>query len=145
VAQGRHMGGRNFVANELGVRVDGTNTAVIKACDFIGTDGYPYWQGSTPEQASDVFWQSVNDVRDVVNHMSPGKWVWVTETGWPVTGDNYGASIPDIANAQSYWKNVACAAFEQVHMFWYAYQDFNANPSFGILGPDLKPLYDLGC
>jgi len=47
--------------------VDGQYTDVITACDFVGTDGYPYWQGSTPEQASGVFWQSVNVVRDRVN------------------------------------------------------------------------------
>jgi exo-beta-1,3-glucanase (GH17 family) len=42
-------------------RVNGANNNVTKACDFIGHDGYPYWQGASPQQASEVFWKSVED------------------------------------------------------------------------------------
>lgn len=61
--------------------VDGANADVIRAADFIGMDGYPYFQGSSIEDAANVFWQSVDATRNAVNQISPGKWVWVTETG----------------------------------------------------------------
>lgn len=60
------------------------NAPVIQACDFVGNDAYPYWQGSTTADAAATFWAAMNQVRDVVNHVKPGTWVWVTETGWRV-------------------------------------------------------------
>lgn len=121
------------------------NEVVIRACDFVGTDGYPYWQDSSPQQASDVFWKSVNDVRAVVDRVKPGTWVWITETGSPVSGASRGAAVPSIANAQSYWKTVACRAFNEAHTFWYILQDYNASPSFGVVDAQFKPIYDLSC
>jgi len=122
------------------------NTAVIQACDFVGTDGYPYFQGAAIEDAANVFWQSVQATRDMVNKVKPGTWVWITETGWPVSGETFaGVSVASTANAQTFWKSVACSAFEQAHVFWYSYQDYAASPSFGVVGADLKPLYDLSC
>ena len=126
--------------------VDGANEVVIKASDFIGMDGYPYFQNSAIENAANVFWKSVQDTRDAVNRVSPGKWVWVTETGWPVSGPNSGAAVASVKNAQTFWRSVACKAFNEVHIFWYAYQDYTANPSFGIFGSNGNAIYDLyGC
>lgn len=48
-------------------RVDGANADVIRAVDFVGSDAYPYWQGATVPQSADVFWKSVDDVRNAVN------------------------------------------------------------------------------
>lgn len=126
--------------------VDRANDPVTAACDFIGTDGYPYFQATPIENAAATFWDSVNAVRDVVNQVNPGKWVWITETGWPVSGDTYGGiSVASVAAAQEYWKAVACNAFDWAHTFWYTDVDYNASPSFGVLGADGKPVYDLSC
>ena len=59
----------------------GANTDVIKASDFIGLDAYPYFQDAAIGDASNTFWSAVDATRNVVNSVSPGKWVWVTETG----------------------------------------------------------------
>ncbi|KAF2716296.1 glycoside hydrolase family 17 protein [Polychaeton citri CBS 116435] len=123
--------------------VDSGNDDVIKASDFIGMDGYPYWQSTAIGDASNVFWQSVDATRNAVNAVSPGKWVWVTETGWPITGKSQGAAVASQANAQKYWRSVGCQAFKSVHTFWYAYQDYNDSPSFGIFDKNGKALYDL--
>jgi len=48
-------------------RVDRKNVNVTKAVDFVGTDGYPYWQGATMMQAAEVFWDSVEDVTNMVS------------------------------------------------------------------------------
>ena len=57
--------------------VDGSNSAVVTACDFIGMDGYPYFQNAAIGDAAKVFWQSVTDTKNAAQ----GKPVWVTETG----------------------------------------------------------------
>lgn len=57
--------------------VDGANEAVVDACDFLGMDGYPYFQNAAIGDAAAVFWKSVEDTENA----SKGKPVWVTETG----------------------------------------------------------------
>jgi glucan endo-1,3-beta-D-glucosidase len=125
--------------------VNGANTAVIQACDFVGMDGYPYYQDSSIDDSANVFWQSVQQTRDVVNSVKPGTWVWITESGWPVSGPTIGAAVASTANAQQYWSTVACAAFQQAHTFWYTLQDYTGNPSFGIVDSNFNPLYNLAC
>ncbi|KAK5170347.1 uncharacterized protein LTR77_004934 [Saxophila tyrrhenica] len=119
--------------------VDGANQAVIAASDFLGMDGYPYFQNAAIADAASVFWDSVQATQNVAG----GKPVWVTETGWPVSGPNSGAAVPSVANAKKYWNQVACQAFKEIPIFWYAYQDFGASPSFGIFGKGGKKIYDL--
>ncbi len=128
--------------------VNGANTAVIQACDFVGTDGYPYFQNTQANgisAANSLFWDSVNNVRNVVNSVKPGTWVWMTETGWPTSGPTENQAVPSVANAQSYWSAVACAAFNSGHVFWYSLQDYNASPSFGVVDSNSKPVYNLAC
>ncbi|KAB8302061.1 hypothetical protein EYC80_005512 [Monilinia laxa] len=127
---------------------DGRNVDVIKACDFIGLDGYPYFQNGEENDigvASDLFWQSVNAVRGAVQNAGSYAWVWVTETGWPTTGETENKAVASVANAQTYWKEVGCSALNQVHIFWYSLQDFSAVPSFGVADANGKALYDLSC
>lgn len=106
-------------------------------------DGYPYWQSTAIGDAPSVFWQSVDATRNAVNSVSPGKWVWVTETGWPLTGKSQGAAVASKTNAQHYWRSVACACFQSVHTFWYAYQDYVDSPSFGVFDSNGNAQYDL--
>jgi exo-beta-1,3-glucanase (GH17 family) len=37
------------------VSVDSVNSAVIKACDFVGTDGYSYWQNAESNGIDEVY------------------------------------------------------------------------------------------
>jgi len=68
----------------------------------------------------------------------------VTETGWPVSGDKYGAAVASVKNAKNYWRTVGCQAFKQVHIFWYVASDYWESPSFGVFNKNGKALYDLG-
>lgn len=119
--------------------VNSANAAVITAVDFLGMDGYPYFQNSAISSASNTFWTSVSNTKAVAQ----GKPVWVTETGWPVSGPSSGAAVPSIANAKNYWHTVFCKAASQISIFWYVYQDYNESPSFGIFGSNGQPIYDL--
>ena len=128
--------------------VDGANTAVIQACDFVGTDGYPYFQSTEAngiDVAYNLFWESVQNVRDTVSSAKSGTWVWVTESGWPTSGATENQAIPSVANAQQYWSQVACSAFDSGHTFWYTLQDFSASPSFGVVDVNGNTKYDLTC
>ena len=125
--------------------VDDRNTEVIVAADFIGTDGYPYWQSTSIDNAATTFWDSVNAVRSAVDAHHSGAWVWITETGWPTTGESQGAAVASTANLQRFWKEVGCTAFDSAHTFWYTLDDWTQNPSFGVMGSDGRALIDYSC
>lgn len=125
--------------------VDPANDDVLRAVDFVGVDGYPYFQGATQEQAPEVFWQSIRDTQASIDRVKPGTPLWITETGHPVTGNAFGPSIPSRENAQGYWKAVACQAFQRYDTFWYAYQDYSSSPSFGVVDGNRNAIFDLAC
>jgi len=115
----------------------------IVATDFLGTDGYPYFQNTEDNSignADSEFFASVQAVQAVAQ----GKPVWITETGWPTTGPNDGDAVPSVANAETYWKAVACSAFASFNTFWYILDDYNASLSFGVASGN-TPKYDLTC
>jgi len=120
-------------------------TQTIQACDFVGTDGYPYFQSTGIADAAHTFWSSVDAVRSTVNSVHPGAWVWITESGWPASGPSVGAAQPSTANAQRYWSEVACQAFSSAHTFWYVLQDYTSSPSFGVLDQNYNPVINLQC
>jgi len=125
--------------------VNPANSAVIEASDFIGTDGYPYYQDSSINDAYNVFWQSVANVQAAVKQYSPGKPVFITESGWPVSGPTLGAAVPSLANAKQYWDTVFCQCLKTYDTFWFTLQDYTSSPSFGVLDANFNPLWSLTC
>jgi len=129
--------------------VNTTNADVITAVDFLGVDAYPYYQNTINNSianANTIFWEAYDNTTDV----STGKPVWVTETGWPVTGPTDGDAVPSTTNAQTYWDAVGCSLFGNINTYWYTLQDApqaSGTPSFGIVGATLSttPLFDLTC
>ncbi|RMD45063.1 hypothetical protein DV735_g226, partial [Chaetothyriales sp. CBS 134920] len=123
--------------------VDGANTPVIDAVDWLGNDAYPYFQGIAIDNgaANDAYWEAVNKVRAV----SQGKDVWTTETGWPISGPNYGNAVPSWEGLQTYWWQVSCASFNSLNYFWYDLDDFDASPSFATVDRNYNPLINLAC
>lgn len=123
--------------------VDGANTAVIEAVDWLGNDLYPYWQGIGIDNgaANGAYWEAVNKVRAV----SQGKDVWTTETGNPISGDTLGSSVPSVEAAQIYWWQVTCASVKEMNYFWYDLDDFSASPQFAVVDTNYSPLIDMTC
>ncbi|KAJ4289619.1 hypothetical protein N0V90_010948 [Kalmusia sp. IMI 367209] len=132
--------------------VNASNSAVVSALDFLGVDAYPYWQtqmansiGNANATFYDAYKQTVGAAK--------GKPVWVTETGWPVTGPKQNQAVASAANARIYWEDVSCSLMRgNINLFYYTLQDVQystPSPSFGIKpGGDLKavnPLFDLSC
>lgn len=80
-----------------------------------------------------------------------GKEVWVTETGWPISGPAANQAEANTDNAKKYWDDVGCdILFGKTNTWWYTLQDAaptTPSPSFGVVGSSLSttPLYDLSC
>jgi len=131
--------------------VNGSNDAVINACDFIGVDAYPYFQNTETngiDQGASLFNEAFDNTKGAVG----SKPVWITETGWPVSGKTENLAIPSTDNAKTYWDQVGCPNFGVVNTWWYTLEDTDdsatPNPSFGIVsGTPLSttPLFDLSC
>jgi len=123
-----------------------SNAAVIDALDWLGFDGYPYYQltmANGIDNAKALFDDSVDKIKGVAK----GKEVWITETGWPVSGPQEGDAVASIANAKQYWDQVACPLLGNTNTWWYMLDDAGASPSFGLTsGPsNTTPLFDLSC
>lgn len=126
-----------------------SNNAVIAAVDWLGFDGYPYFQTvneNSIDNAQSLFQQSV----DATIAAAQGKEVWITETGWPVSGPQENQAVASTDNAKRYWDEVGCALFGKTNTWWFTLQDSaptTPSPSFGLVGSDLNsaPLFDLSC
>ncbi|TVY23385.1 putative glucan endo-1,3-beta-glucosidase [Lachnellula hyalina] len=124
-------------------------TDVISAIDWLGVDAYPYFQNTQSNaitSGKSLFEQAVSNTQAVAN----GKDIWITETGWPVSGSVENLAIASTDNAKTYWDEVGCPRFGNVNIWWYTLQDAAPTtpvPSFGVVGSTLSttPLYDLSC
>jgi glucan endo-1,3-beta-D-glucosidase len=128
---------------------NGSVASVIEACDWIGVDAYPYFQSTmsnSVEDAKSLFDSAMSQTQAVAGN----KEVWITETGWPVSGSTQNLGVASVANAKAYWDEVGCSLFGKINTWWYILQDsapVTPNPSFGIVGSKLSntPLFDLTC
>ncbi|KAI4209996.1 MAG: hypothetical protein LQ351_007103 [Letrouitia transgressa] len=121
---------------------------VVEAVDWVGMNTFPYWQAgddNAPVNGRSLFDEAYSATKKAVGK----KEVWVTETGFPVTGNRSGQAVPGREAAERYWKDVGCGAlFRRVSTWWYTLQDDGSTgqePSFGVLGRSGKEVFDLGC
>ncbi|KAI5463116.1 glycoside hydrolase superfamily [Mariannaea sp. PMI_226] len=126
-----------------------SNTAVIKACDWLGMDTYPYYEDTKNNPVSESL-NLFQAAYEKISAVAEGKEIWVTETGWPVSGKTSNKAIPSVKNARTYWTDIGCPLFGNTNVWWYTLQDsapVTPNPSFGVIGSTLTktPLYDLSC
>lgn len=122
-----------------------SNAAVVEAVDFIGMDTYPYFQ-STYSNAIESNAGLFTEAYQATLAAAQGKPVWVTETGYPVSGPTENLAVPSVANAKTYWDAVGCdMLFGKVPTYWYTLNDNGASPSFGVETSGTTPLYDLSC
>jgi len=126
---------------------NGTNAPVIQAIDWLGFDGYPYWQlhdGNSIDNGAALFQKSFAATQAAAS----GKPVWMTETGWAVTGPSEGEAVANTANAKTYWDTVGCnMLFGKTNTWWYTLSETGASLDFGVTNSESNttPLYDLSC
>jgi len=126
-----------------------SNSAVIEACDWLGMDAYAYFENTKPnsiENGAGLF----QDALDRTTAAAQGKDIWITETGWPVSGKDFGDAVASPENARTFWEEVGCPRFGNVNVWWYTLKDAapdTPNPSFGVIGSEwtTEPIYDLTC
>lgn len=128
--------------------VNGSNKAIIDAVDFIGVNAFPYFENTLSngvQSGAELYESALSQTRA----FSQGKELWLTETGWPVSGPTENLAVPSTQNAKAFWDAVGCPRFGKVNMYWYTLQDATPttpSPSFGIVGSDGQaPLFDLSC
>ncbi|TQV91262.1 hypothetical protein V2A60_009445 [Cordyceps javanica] len=125
-----------------------SNKAVIDAVDWIGVDEYPYYEsgkGNSIKNAGKLFDKAYDATRAVAG----SKPVWVTETGWPVTGKTWDEAEPSVENAKYYWDEVGCRQlFGKTPTFWYNLRDSNPDNTMKFaITKDLSttPQFNLTC
>lgn len=129
-----------------------TNAVVVQNCDFIGVDAYPYFQ-TTMANSIGTANKTFYDAYQTTINRAQGKPVWVTETGWPVTGPQSNQAVASAANARIYWEDVSCSLIKKgVNLWYYTLQDNQwgtASPSFGIKPAgdlqQVQPVFNLAC
>ncbi len=130
---------------EMWATADGITVA--DSTDFVGYNGYPYWEGKPSDTASMI--NATNLGMANITQAGITKPVWITETGWPVSGSNVGASVPSTQNAASFFQAVGCGMlFGKWNTWWYTLEDSTlAGPHFGVIsGPgQTSPIYILAC
>ncbi|KAF4508232.1 hypothetical protein G6O67_004639 [Ophiocordyceps sinensis] len=125
-----------------------TNKPVIDSVDWLGVDEYPSYQSgenNNIKNAGKLFDEAFQKTVAAAG----GKPVWVTETGWPVSGPDWDQAVASVKNAKHYWNEIGCRKlFNKVPTFWYNLRDSNPDNKLKFaITKDLstKPLFDLKC
>jgi GPH family glycoside/pentoside/hexuronide:cation symporter len=90
---------------------------LIKACDVLLVNCYPFWEGCSIEQSATYLKQ----MYAVTQKVSSGKPVIITETGWPNQGDQTNNAQPSEINAMKYFIDSAnWAQQNEVPLFYFS-------------------------
>ncbi|KAI5843171.1 glycoside hydrolase superfamily [Tricharina praecox] len=109
--------------------VDGANAAVIKACDVVLMNGFPYWQGATIGESLGKFKDAITNTRNAVGINKP---FVIGETGHPTKGDNFGNAVASVQNAAAYWKAAACY-LQTTNIPWLWFSGFDEPNKSGTI------------
>lgn len=139
------------------ILVSGEAYAPINASDIIFANAFSYWQGQTQQNSTFSFFDDIMQALQTVQTIKGSTDInfWVGETGWPTEGSNYGASVPSVENAQTFWKDGVCAmrgwgintfVFEAFDESWKPETSGSSvEPYWGIFTDDRSLKYSLNC
>ena len=125
-----------------------TNKPVLDAIDFLGTDAYPYFQSNKGNNSIENAYNLWTEALEASKAAANGKPVWITETGWPTSGEDWGMGVPSIENAKKFWDDVGCTLFGKINTWWYILRDSNpANTALFAITDNLSttPKFNLTC
>jgi len=102
-----------------------SNSAVIDEIDFIGADIYPYYEkdrGNSFDNVTNLYDFLYGEVEAAAGDTP----IWITETGYPVTGPLFGDAETGVDLAQMYWEEIGCGKiFGRMNVWWYNLRDSN--------------------
>jgi GPH family glycoside/pentoside/hexuronide:cation symporter len=91
--------------------------ALVDSCDVILANCYPFWEGATNDNAINYLDQMVQ----LTQHISKGKKVIISETGWATKGGNVEAAEPSKLNAMKYFIAVqGWAKSQEIDLFYFS-------------------------
>jgi glucan endo-1,3-beta-D-glucosidase/glucan 1,3-beta-glucosidase len=128
--------------------VDGANVDVIKACDVIVMNAFPYWQGAQVDGSQDVFQKAVSNTKAAIGE---DKQLIIGETGWPTGGPDFGAAHPNVENLQKFYKSAGCSlrSSKTPHFWFSAFDEPNRGSdiekNFGIATSDRNLKINVTC
>jgi glucan endo-1,3-beta-D-glucosidase len=103
-----------------------SNKDVLDQVDFVGVDLYPYYEddkGNSFENMTNVWDYIYGVAKDAADEA--GVPLWITETGWPLSGDIFGEAVASVDNARDYWRQIGCSLFGRENVWWYNLGDSN--------------------
>jgi len=90
---------------------------LVKVCDIILANFYPFWEGAHVEKASNY----LQKMFEITKEAAKGRQVIIAETGWPSRGDNMDAAEPSKINAMKYFINTNIWSWQQgVDLFYFS-------------------------
>jgi exo-beta-1,3-glucanase (GH17 family) len=124
------------------------NPDLVENVDLVFYNDYPYWGGVEVKNAIDKLDRHYSELVE----QADGKRVWISEHGWPTSGETVGAAEATPENAAVYletflkWsreKQVRAFLFEAFDERWKAAQEGERGSHWGVWGSDgrSKPAY----
>ncbi|WP_438962267.1 MFS transporter [Nonlabens sp.] len=93
------------------------NPILVKTCDVILANCYPFWEGCDVNQSTAY----LNEMHTALLSVANGKKIIIAETGWPNQGSDNQNAIPSKSNAMKYFVNVANWAKDKgVELFYFS-------------------------
>ncbi|MDT8346794.1 MAG: MFS transporter, partial [Flavobacteriaceae bacterium] len=93
------------------------NPSLIKACDLVLINCYPFWEGASVEVSPSFVRQMYAMIKD----KAEGKPIVITETGWPSEGNLQEKAEPSKENAMKYFININnWATTENIDLFYFS-------------------------
>lgn len=78
------------------------NPDLLDYCDVVMINCYPFWEGFTIEESPVI----LEKMYALVQSLSKGKKVVISETGWPTAGSMHGEAEPSLVNMMKYFINL---------------------------------------
>lgn len=115
----------------------------LEPLDFMGTNVYPFWSNDPISKAGEI----VKNILADVEKNASSKPVWITETGWPSSGQQGGTPAGSVENMRKYWVDVGCKYFGKRNIWWFQLEkDTKDAFDWGILDANThQPKFDLSC
>jgi len=93
------------------------NPELIKECDIVMINCYPFWEGSNIENAL----VDLRKMYELTKNSSSGKKIVISETGWPSMGDKVYQAEPTVPNSRKYFLQTQdWAQKEDVEVFYFS-------------------------